>query len=291
MCTYPPGKMRNTIFNISINQTHDSKLLASDIYFSNALYQFNDYRCLKPGSHEHPAKWHTYQVEGYRRASSKEMLNDVQTFPYNMYMYNLEDPEILRFAGKSDKNARKYWRRGYGVYFATRMPDMDRTADNAFLLDYSECTEKCTKIEKSKFAKRCRKNGGYFKCCVFSHAMGKSRYVRRNLAKLGLIKERWEDPCQLSGKKNPCMWCGLDAVCTIKDQFTGSLTQTFYPDKIMTKLEDQKKSKEFVHRILPCSLTDTVYQILGVRLVSPPELTLTDSISPNFTCQMCQSRI
>ena len=117
------------------------------------------------------------------------------------------------------------------------MPDMNRSAENAFLLDYSECTEKCTKIEKSKFAKRCRKNGGYFKCCVFAHAMGKSRHVRKNLAKLGFIKDKLEDPCEKPGKKNPCMWCGLDAVCTIKDKLTGSLSQIFYPEKTMRKLE------------------------------------------------------
>ena len=77
------------------------------------------------------------------------MLDAVQTFPYNKYMYNLEDPKILRYASKSDKNARKYWKRGYGTYFATRMPDMNRTDDNAFLLDYSECTKKEFKVCKT----------------------------------------------------------------------------------------------------------------------------------------------
>jgi len=248
MCTFPPGDMKDTVYDgienqNAVNQKEKNQLLASDIFFSNVFYYVYDYRCIKPYSHPDPEKWHTWEVEGFRAASSEKMLENVQSFPYNKYMYNLADPKILEFASKNEKNARKFWKKGHGVNYVKRMPYINSTEGFPIFVNMLKCIKKCIKIENSKFAHSCRKKGGYLKCCNFAQSWGKLKNVRPNLIKEDFLKDKLSYPCQKPGRMNPCMWCSLDVTCTIRDMLTGEVSQMFYPKKNIRKATDIKKSE------------------------------------------------
>ena len=221
----------------------NKQLRASDIFFSNEMLYTHDYRCLKPDSHKDPKKWHAYEVEGYRKASTPVQLEDVQTFPYNNYMYNFEDPKNLRAVTKSSKSARKWWRKAHGIYYATTIPAVMKSN---FFMNVTVCTEKCIEMENSKFANECHKKGGYFKCCVSDSNVGKISTVRPKLIKSGLVYDSPESLCKRNLKKDPCHWCLLDGICTIRDPMTGLLSHMFYPEEEIRTL-DKPKSNDFNH--------------------------------------------
>ena len=102
-------------------------------------------------------------------------------------------------------------------------------------------------MENSKFAKDCHKKGGYFKCCVAESTVWKMSKVRPKLVKAGLINGSLESPCKINPTKNPCHWCLLDGICTIRDPVTGLLNHIFYPEEEMRNLQDKQKSKDFAH--------------------------------------------
>ena len=221
-----------------------NKFRANDIFFSKEMLYIHDYRCLKPDSHKNPEKWHTYEIEGYRKAFSPATLENVQTFPYNKYAYNFADPKIVRTYTKNDKNAHKYWRKGYGIFFATTIPRTRKKKGYDRFTNFTVCTTECIKMERSKFAKECQKKNGYFKCCVADSVINREVEIRPKLIKAGLIKDKLEYPCRKVGLKNPCKFCFVDGICTMKDPFTGVLSHMFYPDmKTIRKISDVQKSK------------------------------------------------
>ena len=67
--------------------------------------------------------------------------------------------------------------------------------------------------EKSNFAKDCRKNEGFFKCCVQMHDLNIFETSRNKLIQAGLIKDEITSNCK-PGPNNPCSTCSADAMCT-----------------------------------------------------------------------------
>ena len=54
----------------------------------------------------------------------------------------------------------KLWRDTYGYDFAT----FGRGGEG--VMDSTKCWENCLEADFSPFARRCRRNGGEFKCCM-----------------------------------------------------------------------------------------------------------------------------
>ena len=84
--------------------------------------------------------------------------------------------------------------------------------------------------EKTKFAKKCRKRGGFFKCCVQLLYMNIFERTRNNLIQDGLIKDKPTSFCRPIGDLglDNCHICTTDAMCTEMDTATGKVTHTFF---------------------------------------------------------------
>ena len=116
------------------------------------LYKKNDFRCLKPDSNKNPEKWSHYNMEEYRRAITEDQLKTVKEIKHDKYFFNFENPEIFKKMMDLKKGP-KIWRKTFGFDFVS--------------LDIwsFKCYEYCYKAEKRKFARKCRKDNGFFKCC------------------------------------------------------------------------------------------------------------------------------
>ena len=58
------------------------------------------------------------------------------------------------------KTGPSIWKETYGYDFVSLNADMTQPVMNY------ECTKYCLKAEGGKFAKKCKKDGGLFKCCL-----------------------------------------------------------------------------------------------------------------------------
>ena len=92
--------------------------------------------------------------------------------------------------------------------------------------------------EQSSFAKDCRKKGGFFKCCVNSLTLNIFEKSRNSLIREGLIKDTPTSWCKSEGwpevgrkRKDPCLLCFSDAMCTERDIETGKIKHTFIKEK------------------------------------------------------------
>ncbi|XP_023345922.1 uncharacterized protein LOC111714920 [Eurytemora carolleeae] len=123
-----------------------------DFYLPSHMYKQPDYRCLNPDSNEDPTKWGAYNPNQFAIALSKKEQEKVTTYPFNNRFLNFEDPEVLKYM--TGKNKTQKWREVFGYDFASKQGDSGDVLKN------------CIKAESSKFAKKCKKRGGLFKCCV-----------------------------------------------------------------------------------------------------------------------------
>ena len=161
MCTYKNG---NTLFKKSRRLEDDIdrewKIDARLAYFNERpLLKQNDYRCLKPSKTQKPEKWVYYDIKGYWTAKSKSELKKVKSIKYDGNFFNFEDPKVFRDLTDWNKGL-KYWKKTYGFDFVSF-----NNMKNQPIQD-SECIEYCFKAETQKFATKCKKNGGFFKCCL-----------------------------------------------------------------------------------------------------------------------------
>ena len=82
--------------------------------------------------------------------------------------------------------------------------------------------------EQTKFAKKCRKEGGFFKCCVWALHLAIFESSRNRLIEEGLIKDKPTHLCKPGlGRKDPCVTCNVDGMCTKMDLQTGQTKHTF----------------------------------------------------------------
>ena len=72
--------------------------------------------------------------------------------------------------------------------------------------------------ERSKFAQVCRKNNGFFKCCLNANTLHPIEETRNRLIHDGFIDDKITGYCNDPGEKQPdrCMLCMADGVCTVK---------------------------------------------------------------------------
>ena len=66
-------------------------------------------------------------------------------------------------------------------------------------------------MENSKSARQCKKDGGYFNCSywwldMFEEACNK-------LIRDGLPETKTSEICDSKSKKNPCLYCSMNAMC------------------------------------------------------------------------------
>ena len=87
---------------------------------------------------------------------------------------------------------------------------------------------------QSSFAKDCRKDGGLFKCCTQYYSLAIFEKSRNSLIREGLIKDTPTSWCKSEGwpevgrkRKDPCLLCFSDAMCTERDIETGKTKHTF----------------------------------------------------------------
>ena len=83
--------------------------------------------------------------------------------------------------------------------------------------------------ERSRFAKDCKIRGGFFKCCIQSHTLNIFETARNKLIEEGLIKDKPTSWCKPGWeRRDPCLVCNTDAMCTEVDTLTGQYKHTFY---------------------------------------------------------------
>ena len=162
------------------------------------------------------------------------MLENTKTFKYDKYLYNFEDPKILSAVTKNEKKARKIWKKSYNHYYTKMIPGLSSTSyvlSNETFSNMTKCVKKCIKMENSEFAKKCKKAGGYFKCCLSSWGLNSFEEARNQLINDKLIKDNKTYMCDKTSIKDPCFFCSLNGMCTKRSNLDGTITNTFYPGK------------------------------------------------------------
>ena len=123
------------------------------------MWKVNDFRCLKPKEDVNPEDWPHYEMHGYRAAKNKEELENVKEIAFDKYFFNLEDPRIFMEMMKGAKR-KEIWKSTYGFdYVAFNDKKKARVANY-------KCYKYCLIAEHKQFARKCRRNGGQFKCCM-----------------------------------------------------------------------------------------------------------------------------
>ena len=138
------------------------------------MYKYYDFRCLKPKSGVDPTKWPYYEMKAYRAAKSEKELKKVKEIPFDKNFYNFEDPDAfhaLTDANRGDTS--ETWKKTFGFDKTIRVRGEGPNAD------VNPCFEHCVKAEHSKWAKKCRKRGGFFKCCVYAQVFFSSVKFRK----------------------------------------------------------------------------------------------------------------
>ena len=247
MCTQYPGGKDDTTFDMDYNielRNQDKKILANAIFYSNNhIYKNDDYHCLKPNSHKDPKQWHKYDAIGYRKAYNQTMLDNTISFKYDNNLHNFADPKVLKAFTKSEKEGRKIFKKSYKYHYTAMIQGdhyfgMTNYQNLSRHYDLKKCIKKCSKMEKSKFATKCLKQGGYFKCCISPRRFTAFEDARNKLIKDGLIKDKPTNICNREAEKDPCHFCRTNGICTIRNQLNGKTSHYFYP-----KMKERDKSK------------------------------------------------
>ena len=125
---------------------------------NHLMWKKYDYRCLKPKTDTKPEKWPHYDMVAYRAAKTKEEMEKVKEIKFDKYFFNFEDTEVFEKMVKG-KQREKIWKRTYGF---------DYVSFNYMKTKYiyTRCFMNCLKAELKSFARKCRKKGGVFKCCL-----------------------------------------------------------------------------------------------------------------------------
>merc|ERR1712142_943754 len=196
MCTYPPGGEKNTIFDMEHRielENQKNNVTAPEIYYSDAhIYKNEDYHCLKPDDSKDPKEWHKYEKGNFRQAYSKEMLENATTFKYDNNLYNFEDPTVFKAFTENEKRGREIWKKTYNFQYTRMIPGRfgsKYVGPGEKWHNMTKCIKKCIKMEKSKFARKCSDDGGYFKCCLSFWVLDSFSKTRNKLITDGLIKD------------------------------------------------------------------------------------------------------
>ena len=127
------------------------------------MYKSYDFRCLKPKSGVDPAKWPHHEMKAFRAAKTEKELKKVPEIPFDKNFYNFEDPDVYHeLTDANDGDTSETWKKTYGFDKTIRIRGKKGDAD------VNPCYEHCLKAEHGKYAKKCKKKGGFFKCCIYA---------------------------------------------------------------------------------------------------------------------------
>ena len=159
MCKYKHGtKIKHS--NRDRKKNGDKYVDALSLFYNDQrMYKKNDYRCLKPVETKPPEKWPHYEMKGFRAANTEDEIRRVKEIPYDNNFFNFEDPNVFE-AFTSRKMGRQLWRKTYGYDFIS-INKSPKHPVRAY-----QCIRHCFMAEYGNFANRCRKRGGFFKCCL-----------------------------------------------------------------------------------------------------------------------------
>ena len=124
------------------------------------MWKGHDYRCLKPDSNMKPENWPHYEMNGYRSSKSKQELDSVQEIKFDKYFFNFEDPLVFKEMTIGAKRE-IIWKKTYGFDFVSFNDKKDIMGNMQM-----PCYINCFKAEQGRFARKCKKKGGLFKCCM-----------------------------------------------------------------------------------------------------------------------------
>ena len=158
MCTTPDGtyyKDSEQVGDISGGEVDAMIGFGMD----RTMWKNRDFRCLKPKSKLEPEYWPHYEMKGFRAAKTKDELENIEEVEFDKFFFNLEDPKVFNEMVKGE-NRKKVWKKTYGFDFVSFN---DRNESG---MAFTKCYKHCLKAEYKEFAKKCRKNGGFFKCCM-----------------------------------------------------------------------------------------------------------------------------
>ena len=123
------------------------------------LYKANDYRCLKPIAGRPSIEWPHYYMASFRAAKTESELQKAETIPFNVNYLNMEDPKVFK-ALTNPKSGADLMKKTYGFDFVALLGGMGGKAN------VNQCHQHCLRAEYGKFARQCKKSGGFFKCCI-----------------------------------------------------------------------------------------------------------------------------
>ena len=123
------------------------------------MWKFQDFRCLKPKKGVNPSLWPHYDMNKYRTARTPKELDKVEEISFDKNFFNLEDPTVWK-AIRDPAKGPKIWKKTYGFDHVSLTEGLEGKANS------TKCFMNCFRAEQSKFARKCRKGGGLFKCCM-----------------------------------------------------------------------------------------------------------------------------
>ena len=157
------------------------------------------------------------------------MLDNVETYKYDKYWNNNVDPKVLKTLTSNERKMRKVLRKSYGFRYTKMIPGYYARSNNVSSLNLTACIKKCIQKEKSKFAQRCRQDGGIFKCCLSYYPLGPYEEARNMLIRENLINDTQTHFCNDKSMKDPCLYCSENGFCTTFNPATGKTIQLHYP--------------------------------------------------------------
>ena len=111
-----------------------------------------------------------------------------------------------------------------------RVPPYAKKNSKVWEYDVDVCLKRCLKIERSKFGKRCKKENGYFKCCLSNKHIDSVEDARNDLIDAGLIRDKKSKNCKITRSgTSTCQFCSMTGWCSKRDVNTGRVVNTFYP--------------------------------------------------------------
>lgn len=215
----------------------------------------------------------------FREAANETQLAEVDSFKYDKNFHNWFDMEVLKDFTKSRKAIEKSWKKSYGINNARSMPWKKNSYERSHP---DECFMDCAVMEKSRFAKICKRKGGLFKCCVSAWTLHTFEKTRNELIEKNLIKDKPTSMCKRKGKQkmNPCEICHADGMCTLRKD--GQIINVFMEDykkehkvggfkQTRTEQWGMKFSDCIVGDLCQESLSGTSYDITAYRNAATKE--------------------
>ena len=116
MCSMDPGGEKGTTFegeHLELKDQSNEKTAVGNYFSTLHRFMTDDYYCLKPDDKKDPKYWEQYDMESFRKAFTKEALDNVRTYKYDKNLNNFVDPKVLKVFTKNEKRSYKAWRESY----------------------------------------------------------------------------------------------------------------------------------------------------------------------------------